>query len=89
MSKLDERLGRFIGHLEALRQREDRGALAGLRRGLGGRPGTVPETYPHVCPWTGGLSGDREDAFFLVASLFALHPEAKRLGFHRNSLMHK
>lgn len=55
--------------------REDRAALAALRRGLGKPPGTVVEMYPHVQPYV----GDRprrsyENACYIVAALFAAHP---------------
>ena len=70
---------RFIGHLENLAHRQDRGALAALRRGLSASPGYTPETYPYVIPW---LPNERslvmEEAFFLVAALFALHPESRK-----------
>jgi len=64
---------RFIGFLRALEEHEDRGALAALRQGLGR---TVPEPaalrvlVPHLPPerW-------KHRWYFLVGSLFALHPE--------------
>jgi CRISPR system Cascade subunit CasB len=63
----------FITYLESLR--EDRGALAALRRGLGRPPGTVASTYPYVVRW---LAADtppwREAAYYVIASLFAYHP---------------
>ena len=63
----------FITHLEGLR--DDRGALAALRRGLGHPPGTVADMYRYVVPL---LPDDapswREDAYYLVAALFAYHP---------------
>jgi len=63
----------FITYLEGLR--EDRGALAALRRGLGQPPGTVPGMYRYVVPW---LPADAppwlEDAYYLVAALLAYHP---------------
>jgi len=73
----------FVSYLEGLLEREDRGALAALRRGITGQPGTVPETYRYVVRWI------REDAdptgpyavsFFLVASLFALYFAGKGKG---------
>ena len=66
---------RFITHLEALKQREDRGALADLRRGLGEPPGTVASMYRHVIPWI-PQNQFLEDAAYTVASLFGLHPES-------------
>ncbi|MCK9459124.1 MAG: type I-E CRISPR-associated protein Cse2/CasB [Proteobacteria bacterium] len=70
---------RFIGHLEALAKREDRGALANLRRGLGKPPGACAAMMPLIVPH---LPEDRREhlAYFLVATLFALHPESARTG---------
>ncbi|MBC7236477.1 MAG: type I-E CRISPR-associated protein Cse2/CasB [Chloroflexi bacterium] len=66
----------FIAYLHNLASKEDRGALAALRRGLGQPPGTVPAMYPYVVPW---LPVDarpwQEAAYYLVAALFALHPD--------------
>lgn len=64
----------FITYLESLR--EDRAALAALRRGLGQPPGTVADMYRYVVPW---LADDappwRETAYYLIAALFAYHPK--------------
>ena len=66
----------FIRYLEQLRDREDRGALASLRRGLGQAPGAVPEVSRIV---QRGLTADTKDyletACYIVAPLFALHPK--------------
>ena len=63
----------FVAYLEGLR--DDRGALAALRRGLGQPPGTVADMYRYVVPW---LPSDapryREAAYYLIAALFAYHP---------------
>ena len=64
---------RFIGHLERLRDQEDRRALAILRRGVNRQPGTAIEMYSLVLPW--GVPRYAEDSAFLVAALFALHPQ--------------
>lgn len=71
----------FIHYLEALD--EDRGALAALRRGLGQPPGSVPDMHRFVIPrlpadtypgsWT-------ESTYYLIASLFALHPDGTEKG---------
>lgn len=74
MPKPTELQASFVAHLKDLADREDRGALAALRRGLGKPPGTAPEMFRHVIPWTSHLTSAEEDRFFLVASLFALHP---------------
>ncbi len=64
----------FVEYLGSLR--EDRAALAALRRGLGQPPGTVPAMFPYVerflpedvKPW-------QEQAHYLIAALFAYHPD--------------
>jgi CRISPR system Cascade subunit CasB len=65
----------FITYLEDLR--DDRGALAALRRGLGQPPGTVADMYRYVVPW---LPDDGEAAYYLIAALFACHPDAGGTG---------
>jgi len=63
----------FIRYLEALG--ENRAALAALRRGLGQPPGIIADMYPYVVRW---LPEDcppwREEAYYLIASLYAYHP---------------
>jgi CRISPR system Cascade subunit CasB len=72
---VDEKAQAFVAYLTGLAEREERGALAALRRGLGRAPGTTPETFRHVVPWLSreAVRAD-EDRYFLVASLFGLHP---------------
>ncbi len=64
----------LVAHLEDLAEREDRGALAALRRGLGKESGTAPEMYRHVEPYMAGAGKPQADAAYTVASLFGLHP---------------
>lgn len=71
---------RFLGHLESLARREDRGAMAALRRGLGKPPGTVTAMLPIVVPYLPPHRPADHHAFFLIASLFALHPEGAGRG---------
>jgi CRISPR system Cascade subunit CasB len=76
---MQERKHPFVEYLESLR--DDRAALAALRRGLGQPPGTVADMYRYVVPW---LSDDappwREAAYYLIAALFAYHPDAGGTG---------
>ncbi len=65
----------FVQYLERIRDQEDRGALAALRRGLGKQPGLAPEMYRYVAPWLGDSKGRRESTYYLVAALFAYHPK--------------
>lgn len=82
----------FVQYLVELADRDDRGALAHLRRGLGKPPGTAPEMFPLVVPWIPNQAPPGvQDAYFLVASLFGAHPShGDALGgmgdtFHRQS----
>ncbi|MBT9136182.1 MAG: CRISPR-associated protein Cse2 [Firmicutes bacterium] len=75
----------FISFLEELERSKSRGALAVLRRGLGKPPGTTPEMYRYIVPWTSGLSRWREDACYVVAALFAWHPQPGGSGNLGNS----
>jgi len=70
----------FVNYLVNLSKREDRAALAALRRGLGKPPGTAPEMFKWVVPWTSGLSRAQAENLFLVASLFGMHPENTESG---------
>lgn len=74
----------FIDYLISLK--ENRGSLAALRRGLGQPPGAAPEMFPHVVPWLpANCSEWMERTFFLIASLFALHPasvDSGNMGAH-------
>jgi CRISPR system Cascade subunit CasB len=64
---------RFVRDLRKLVAREDRAALAALRRGLGKGPGEAAECHRYVVPFTSDLSTWREAAFYQVAALFAWH----------------
>lgn len=75
MSPISDVDDRFVSHLEALR--EDRGAMANLRRGLGKVPGTVAEMHPLLLPWLpSGIPRQREDACYLLAALFGSYPSS-------------
>lgn len=73
----------FVTYLDALSQRDDKGALVALRRGLGQSPGTVPDMYRYVVPllpkdaypgsWT-------ERSYYLIAALYAMHTDSANDG---------
>jgi CRISPR system Cascade subunit CasB len=72
---MSEKQYSFITYLEGLRDREDRGALAALRRGLGQSPGSTPEMYRYVVRWVPADAAPyREASYYLAAALFASHP---------------
>ena len=63
----------LVGALLRLAKREDRGALAALRRSLA--PDSVALAYPYVVPFLPREGGPwTERIYLLVAGLFALHP---------------
>ena len=69
----------FMTYLEGLR--EDRGALAALRRGLGQPPGTVASTYRYVVRWLPADAKPWQEApYYLVSALYAYHPMAGGTG---------
>jgi CRISPR system Cascade subunit CasB len=73
----------FIEHLGRLATREDRGALAALRRSLQHEQGMAPQACPYVVPFLPNEPDVyRERLYFLIGALFAMDP---RLG-HGGSL---
>jgi len=74
--RLDERQKDFIGHLLSLAKegKEDRGALADLRSGLGKEPGEMSRVHKHVAPYLSEKTyNDRW--YYLTATLFGAFPE--------------
>ncbi len=72
MNKTEHETHPFIAYLQS--QVEQRGVLASLRRGLGQPPGSVIEMYRYIIPWVPtNASASQEAAYYLIASLYALH----------------
>ena len=65
----------FINYLYALADLGNRGALADLRRGLSGPPGTTPAMYPYVASWVPDDARNTwlEKNYYLIAALFAFY----------------
>lgn len=64
----------FTTYLCGFADREERAPLAALRRGLGKPPGEAAEMYRYVVPFLRRESRwSEEEAYYLVAALFALH----------------
>lgn len=73
---MSEHAQRYIAHLEQL-GKQDRGALAILRRSLSFESGAYPPAYPYVERFAGAERHARDPfrlALYVVAGLFALHP---------------
>lgn len=67
---------KFINHLEGYVEKQNRAALAHLRRGLGKEPGTAMEMFPYVASWI--TTSYNEQPYFLIASLIGLYPVKSR-----------
>ncbi|HLP25952.1 MAG TPA: type I-E CRISPR-associated protein Cse2/CasB [Acidobacteriota bacterium] len=67
-----ERAARFVGALRPLAAKQDRGALAVLRRGLS--PATVVDAWPVVARLGGDIGQPGESTHVDIAALFATHP---------------
>jgi len=77
----------LIRYLKSLAEKDDRAALAALRRGLGKAPGTAPEMYRYIVPLLPEKTYRfQETAFYLIASLFASHPVSIQKGNLGNHL---
>lgn len=66
-----DRATRFVAALRRLRDRQDRGALAALRRGLS--PATVMDAWPVVSRLGGEIGQPGESVDVDIAALFATH----------------
>lgn len=73
---LDERQKTFIGYLLNLAKegKEDRGALADLRSGLGKQPGEMARVHKHVVPYL-PKENDNDRWYYLIATLFGAFPQ--------------
>lgn len=80
MNHSEREYGIIRGLLELVR-REDRATLAKLRRGLGREPGSDADMYSFVGRYLPEESDWwYERHLFLIASLFAFHPEHRSIG---------
>ena len=81
----------FIDYL--ISQKEHRGVMAALRRGLGQSPGAAPEMFPYVVRWLPErYSAHTEATYYLIAALFASHPlisDSGNMGGHLHSAVLK
>lgn len=83
---MSEHAENFIDHLDRMRD-QNRGAFAELRRSLSFAPGTYPPAYPYVERFVVSESNANHpyrQALYLVAGLFALHPQAGRKSLASN-----
>ena len=82
-----ENKNEFVAYLEGLT--EDRGKLAALRRGLGLPPGTCVAMYPIVAiRLPRNIPKYEEERYYLIASLFGLHPSSSETGNMGDHMRH-
>jgi CRISPR system Cascade subunit CasB len=76
---LDTRQKAFVGYLLNLAKegREDRGALADLRSGLGKEPGEMAGVHKHVVPYLPEAKWD-DRWYYVTATLFGLFPKHQK-----------
>lgn len=91
----------FIIYLYTLAEKGNRGALADLRRGVSGQPGTHPAMFSIVAPWIPDDARNTwlEKVYYIIAALFAyyqagaagtnLGTDKGNLGNHCRSLVEK
>lgn len=72
----------YIDYLISLADGNNRGAMADLRRGLAGQPGTEPAMFPYVAPWVPDNLRNtwREKVYYLVAAQFAYYQAGSGAG---------
>ncbi|MCI0412695.1 type I-E CRISPR-associated protein Cse2/CasB [bacterium] len=72
---------KFVRMLEGLNEKQDRAALAALRRGLGKAPGEAMEAYRYIAPFVSEKTTRQyEAALHTVGTLFGLYPSRSRAG---------
>lgn len=79
---------RFIAYLKSLDEKQQRGELAVLRRGLSQPPGSDVNMYRYVARFVPGFARGRlrEQVYYLVAALFAYHPLSTKKGNFGNHM---
>jgi CRISPR type I-E-associated protein CasB/Cse2 len=70
----------LVSRLIELARKQDRGALAALRTGLGKPAGAAGRMFPIVAPYLTSDEGPATRAAFITAALFAKHPEHALIG---------
>lgn len=77
---LNERQKKFIGYLLTLAKegKEDRGALAELRSGLGKQPGEMARVHKHVVPYLPARGRNDDRWYYLIATLFGAFPKHRK-----------
>jgi CRISPR type I-E-associated protein CasB/Cse2 len=76
----------FIDFLLKLESEQDRAALAELRRGVGQTLDEMPELGRYIFHFFKEPNRHKEDAFFLIATLFAMHSKNITTGNMGNHL---
>jgi CRISPR system Cascade subunit CasB len=75
---MSEKYQKFIAYLEDYVVRDDRAVLAKLRHSLSDVPERQIRAFSIVEPFTSTLEGWSREAYYLVAGLYATHPERSK-----------
>lgn len=73
MTATEDKRIEFVQHLRGLDRKQDRGALAELRADLRGHSTDRYRAGKHVVPYLGEHASKRDEWFYVVGGLFALH----------------
>ena len=78
----------LVNFLLDLERRQDRGALAALRSGIGKRPGEASRMFPYIARFlsAGGERSAQVQVVFLTSALFASHRSHAKVGNLGSSL---
>lgn len=71
----DQKQQNFVAQLQKLVENDDRATLAQLRHSLSFPPGEAIAAFAFVERFTSSLEGWPREVYYLVAGLFATHPE--------------
>lgn len=81
---MDQQADAFIHYLQSLKAKDDRRALAILRRGITHEPGADFRMFPYVERFVPSQAHERDSrrlAMYAVASLYAWHPQHEKQSF--------
>ncbi|OIP29858.1 MAG: type I-E CRISPR-associated protein Cse2/CasB [Deltaproteobacteria bacterium CG2_30_63_29] len=80
----------FFKQLERIHREDDRAARATMRKAFQQKGFEDPGIYPYVFPYLGATrSKEDEDAYLMVAALFAMHPSVPTAGVSLGKAMRR
>ena len=79
--KKNQHIEDYVTHLQSLaeNEKENRAALAALRRALSGNPRYITDTFQYI-GWYLPDHPQAQDVYILIGALFAYHPQVSEQG---------